>query len=322
MSTARQISMDAFPGDLDTEQLRARVAWLYFVGGMTQQEIANQLGITRLRVNKLIGQARAEGSVFIDIRLPLIECIELADSLKDRYGLEDAVVVPSVPDYLQQQRAIGEAAGLLLESLLPGRQGIGIGWGRTLSFSARRLGEKRLRTSWVVGLMGGVTHGSGVNTFEVSTALAQVLGAECHYLTAPIYCPSPESRNALLTHELDDVMRRAEEAEIALVSCGDLSDRSPVVPIKVVGESLEELKALGSVGEVLGCFMDEDGCIVSHPVNYCIMALPPAKLREKPVSILASGGMRKLKIIRAILRGRYVNRLVTDEAVARSLLAD
>lgn len=31
--------------------------------------------------------------------------------------------------------------------------------------------------------------------------------------------------------------------------------------------------------------------------------------------------MNKLPILRAILRGRYVNRLVTDEAVARELVA-
>ncbi|WP_019172492.1 sugar-binding transcriptional regulator [Pseudaminobacter salicylatoxidans] len=313
---------DEFLGDIEAEHLRARVAWLYFVGGMTQQEIANQLDITRLRVNKMIGQARAEGAVMIDIRLPLIDCIELEEKLKERYGLQDATVVPSIPDYVQQQQTIGEAAGAMLDALLPERTGVGVGWGRTLSFSVRRLGARRPKEPWVVGLMGGVTRGSGTNTFEVSTALAQALAAECHYLTAPIYCPSPESRETLLMHdELAAVVRRAEEAEIGLISCGDLSERSPVVPIKAVGESLDELKALGAIGEVLGCFMDENGEIIPHPLNYCIMALPPDKLRDKPVSILASGGMNKLPILRAILRGRYVNRLVTDEAVARELVA-
>ncbi len=30
--------------DMDAQQIRARVAWLYFIGGLTQQEIADQLG--------------------------------------------------------------------------------------------------------------------------------------------------------------------------------------------------------------------------------------------------------------------------------------
>ena len=52
-------------------QLQARVAWYYYVGGMTQQEIADRLDLTRVRVNRIVGHARAEGLVHIDIRLPL-----------------------------------------------------------------------------------------------------------------------------------------------------------------------------------------------------------------------------------------------------------
>ncbi len=63
-----------------------RVAWLYFIGGMTQQEIADQLGLTRLRVNKILGQIRTDGSVVVDIRLPMADCINLEHKLKERFG--------------------------------------------------------------------------------------------------------------------------------------------------------------------------------------------------------------------------------------------
>ncbi len=39
-------------------------------------------------------------------------------------------------------------------------------------------------------------------------------------------------------------------------------------------------------------------------------------------SILASGGLYKFKIIRAILRAGYVKQLVTDQASAEALLRD
>ncbi len=312
-----------FSGETENDHLRARIAWCYFVGGLTQQQIADRLRITRLRVNKIIGQIRAEGSVRVDLRLPLAECIDLEEKLKARFNLEDVNVTPSLPDYIEQQRTIGEAAGMMLDSLIQGYKGIGVGWGRTLSFSVRRITAKQPAGSWVVGLMGGVTRGSGTNTFEVSTALAQALDVECHYLTAPIYCSSMESRAALLMHEeLADVIRRAEEAQVALVSCGDLSARSPITPINIVREHLDELIELGGIGEILGCFLDKDGGVISHHVNESIIALPLVKLKNKPVSILASGGRNKVNIIRAILRGKYINRLVTDEDVARRLLSD
>lgn len=81
--------------DFNAQQTRARVAWLYFIGGMTQQEIADQLGLTRLRVNKILGQIRTDGSVVVDIRLPMADCIDLEHKLKERFGLEGACVTPS-----------------------------------------------------------------------------------------------------------------------------------------------------------------------------------------------------------------------------------
>lgn len=310
------------PESFATVREQARVAWLYFQGGLTQREIAVELGMTRLRVNKIIGQVRDDGSVKIDVNLPLIDCIEIEQQLKQAFGLADAIVVPAVSDITEQQRTIGEAGGLMINGLIEGRNlGIGIGWGYTLNFAARRLTARPTRDSWVVSLTGGFTRGSGSNTFEIATAVARALDVECHYLTAPIYCSSMESRETLLhNEEIADVLARTEIAEVALVSCGDLSARSPIVSLRIVKDHYDDLVRLGAVGEVLGCFLGEDGQPVRHFLNDSIMAMSLEALRLKPVSALVSGGVHKASIIHAILRGRYINRLVTDERVARILL--
>ena len=122
--------------------------------------------MTRLRVNRLVGQARTDGSVRIEIRMPIVECIELEQKLATRYGLKDCVVVPSVADNADQQRVIGEAAAVLLGRHLEDGQAIGVGWGRTLRAGLSRLSARKHSRSWVVALMGGLTRGSGTNTFE------------------------------------------------------------------------------------------------------------------------------------------------------------
>ncbi|WP_245413603.1 sugar-binding transcriptional regulator [Mangrovicella endophytica] len=308
--------------EIESDQVQARAAWLYFIGGMTQKDVAEELGITRLRVNKIIAQVRAEGLVRIELRLALGSSAELEQRLKQRFGLAGAVVVPALSDPLAQQRTIGEAAGELINGMIGGRDiGIGIGWGRTLSFATRRLTARTSPRSWVVGLMGGVTRASDTNTFEVATAIARSLGVECHYLTAPIYCSSIESREALLHNdEIADVLARTEIADVALISCGDLSERSPVTALRVVKDHFDDISRLGAVGEVLGCFLRADGTPVPHFLNEAIMAMPLEALRLKPVSVLASGGIHKAAAMHAVLKGRYVNRLVTDETVARILL--
>ncbi|ALN74728.1 hypothetical protein M673_18575 (plasmid) [Aureimonas sp. AU20] len=308
---------------LNDELERARVAWFYFVGGLTQQEIASQLNLTRLKVNKIIGQVRADGMVHVDVKLPLSDCIALGEAVGERYGLVEVVVVPDVSDYIEQKRVIGEAAGTLTAALIEGKDlGIGIASGRTLSFAVRKIPAKPHPRSWVVGLTGGVTRSSGTNTFEVATSFARLMSVECHYLTAPIYCATAESREALLLNdELTDVLARTEIADFGMTSCGALTQDTTLTQIRVVKDHLDDILRLGAVGELMGCFLDMQGRPIDHFLNESVMALSPDKLKLKPYSVLVSGGIDKIQIIRAILRGGYVNRLVTNEGVARALLA-
>jgi DNA-binding transcriptional regulator LsrR (DeoR family) len=296
--------------------------WLYYVGMETQQHIADQLGLTRLRVNRIIGQARLDGSVRVEVRLPLADCVALEHKLMQRYGLTRAVVVPAVSRYEDTQRTVGEAAGTLLDGLLAPGQTIGVGWGRTLRESLRQITPRVLPEASVVSLMGGLTHGSGTNTFEVATAFAEALSADCHYLAAPIYCPGEESRDALLTHVgLAGVFDRGRAAHVALVSCGDLSSRSLLASTRMVSAEVAGLQALGAVGDLLGTFLRSDGTKLQHRLNRRVMALPPEALRAVPISVLASGGLSKAPVVEAILRAGYVNHIVTDVSCARALLA-
>lgn len=307
--------------DAEAEQVRARVAWYYFIGGLTQKEIAGKVGVTRLRVNKIIGQVRWEGLVHTTLRLPLADCVELQEELRQRFGLDDAVVVPTVDEPEENRRVVGEAAGTLLNHLLTEGKGIGVGWGRTLSAAAKRMTRRSAGSTWVATLMGGLTRGSGTNTFEVATEFARNIGGECYYLTAPIYCPSRQSRETLMTHDgLVQSMERAASAHFALVSSGDLSERSLLASTQTVRDNAKSLKREGAAGDLLGVFLDESGVPVRHELNERVIALEPAGLRAIPKGILASGGQHKVKIIKAILLGGYVKYLVTDQQVASALL--
>ena len=306
------------------EQLRARIAWYYYVAGLTQQEISDRLGIARARVNKIAGQLREDGSVVVDIRLPLAGCVELEERLRDRYGLKCVSVVPAVGDDDQQRRMIGDAAGVMLDDLIEDGQCFSVGWGRTLSASIKRLRPRKLKDSAVVSLMGGLMRASETNSFDVSTELARTLGSECYFVTAPVYCPSIESREILLTHSgVNEVMARARRSDLAITSCGDLTPGTKMTSLSTIGsvrDRIPELKRLGAIGEILGTFLDANGQPVDHMLNQCVIALPPQDLKAIPHSILISGGLYKANIIQAILTGGYVNCLVTDEAVAQQLV--
>lgn len=308
-------------GDTDAEHIRARVAWYYYVGGLTQQDIADKLSITRLRVNRIVGQARADGTVHIDIRLPLARCVALEEKLKQRFGLKEVRVVPTLNDDTEQQRVLGDAVAAMIDPMLIDGQGLGVGWGRTLSAAIRRLNPRKFNRSWVATLMGGLTRGSGTNTFEVSTGFARALGSECYYLAAPIYFPSPESRMALAQHYgIAEALRRARLTELALVSAGDMSTRSLLVSTQIVTENLAGLREAGAVGDLLGTWLGADGKPVDHPLNQRVMAVSPTELKAIPFSVLASGGIHKAPVVRAVLTAGYTTSLITDESCAEAVL--
>jgi DNA-binding transcriptional regulator LsrR (DeoR family) len=75
--------MNAIRAQIETEedtseaQIQARVVWYHYVGELDQQEIADRMGLTRNRVNRLVGPARADGLARIEVRLPLANCVAL-----------------------------------------------------------------------------------------------------------------------------------------------------------------------------------------------------------------------------------------------------
>lgn len=308
--------------DLDEIQLQARAAWFYYIGGLTQQDVANRLGITRLRVNRIIGQARADGLVHIDIRLPLASCVALEQAIKARYGLEAVSVVPALEDADAQAQIVGEAAGVVLQPLLQDGIRLGIGLGRSLRATVRRLKVTRMPRARVTALTGGLVNGSDHNSFDVCAEFVRTIGGTCSYITAPIYCPSAAVRDELAGHGgIADALGHARACDIAVISCGPIERNSILDHHPEFGRLRDSLRAAGAVGELLGTWLDASGGIVDHPLNACVIALRPPELKAVPRSILVASGLQKLPIARAVLRGGFVNTLVTDEAVASALLA-
>lgn len=302
--------------------LKARIAWMHFVGGVNQNQIAATYGMSRATVSRIITRARNDGTVKIQLTVPLNDCLDLADRLQTRFGLNMAIVIPTAPDYADLQRSIGETAGDYLDGLIRDSGGLALGWGRTLSFAVNRLTVSMGPDYDVVGLMGSRPYGSTSNPFEVISTAAQRTGGTGHYMTVPILVEDPALRRMLLGHqEVGHVLSLAARSDVALVACGDLSERNLMMSIASVREAAEALREAGAVGDLLGTFLDGDGNPVDHPINEQIVAAPLANLREKSATILAAGGENKVPIIRSLLKGRYIDHLVTDEATATRLIA-
>ena len=73
------------------------------------------------------------------------------------------------------------------------------------------------------------------------------------------------------------------------------------------------------MGEITSWVYDAEGRILDCAYNRRVASAPLPREPERPVIALASG-QTKLPAIRAALRGRLVNGLITSEATAEKLL--
>lgn len=304
------------------EQLNVRVAWLYFMEGLTQSDIAERLGLTRLRVNRMVSEARSSGLVGITLNSSLTSCIELEQELTRRFSLQTAVIVPSPGDPHLTPTLLGRAAAEFISRHLEERavSGLGIGWGATLRETISHVKAARFPDLVVNSMMGGLTHGLELNTFEIASALAARLGAQCHYLAAPIYAGSPESRDTILSQDVfRETFERIAANDVALLSIGDLTPQSLLVRYGLPPDvAAHELHAMGAVGDVMGQFFDIAGRTIDHPLNRRAIALPLDALRRIPTVVFAAGGRHKIKPIAAALTARLASVLICDEDTARA----
>ncbi len=69
------------PGD--SEQI-VRAAWLYHVAGNTQEQTADLLGISRVKVNRLLAEARESGIVKMSIEHRFARMAEVEENIRRR----------------------------------------------------------------------------------------------------------------------------------------------------------------------------------------------------------------------------------------------
>ena len=305
------------------EQLQVRAAWLYHMEGLTQGEIAKHLNVTRLRVNRALQDARKNGIIRIQINSPYSPCADLEAAFKEQFKLSDVSIVPTVSDDNNIPMIVGAQLGSHLSMLLqnPEIKVFGIAWGSALRYATQALSPCNRPDLEVVCTMGGLPHGADVNGFEITTRLAEHFAARRTFFTAPLYANTKDSRNIIMEQGVfQDILKMIHRADATATSVGDMANSIIIrygLPKNVTRKSLLDA---GAVGELMGFFLDEEGNLIDHPINDCIVGITPGDLKKMPNAILAAGGQTKVPIISAVLRMGIFDTFLTDQRTAESVL--
>lgn len=300
---------------------KVRAAWMYYIAGQNQSEIASQLGTSRPVVQRLIAAAKEEGIVSINLHHPVANCLDYAQLLQEKYRLIECNVVPAFSEESTLDSVSFGCYQLMARYLQDDKEKIiGLGSGLTLKKALQRIDFDSLNTR-CVALISAMNADGQCNYYDdVPLLLTRKIKAKYYQWPAPRYAQSAEEHEMWCTNRLfRSVSGVAQEADVIFVGIGPLGTQSPIFKDGFINQAqMDELTARGGIGEILGRFIDAQGDVVDSEINRMITSYD---IRQSHCPrIAAACGEHKRPAILAAIKGGWINGLVTDEHTARWLL--
>jgi DNA-binding transcriptional regulator LsrR (DeoR family) len=310
------------------EELRllVKVARSYYEDGLNQDAITARLGLSRSKVSRLMAQAREAGVVQINVIAPADLFMGLESQLEERFGLQEALVVESQRDDSQSHvsRVVGSAAAGYVGRAIGPRSTIGMCWGDTLRYMAAGLAPQRYPNAQVVQIIGGIGQPDAeVHATELCRSMSRSLGCRLTLLPVPGIVTDQRTRESLLS---DVHVQRAVEAfddlDIAFVGVGAPTPDSVTMRDGsiITRTELDGMLRKGAVGDIALRYYDANGECIESDINDRIIGMTLEQIKQVPKVVGVSGGPDKVAAIRAALRGRIINVLITDSVTAERLL--
>ncbi|GKW05004.1 DeoR family transcriptional regulator [Pectobacterium carotovorum subsp. carotovorum] len=300
---------------------KVRAAWMYYIAGLNQSEIAVQLGTSRPVVQRLIAAAKDEGIVSISLHHPVANCLDYAQLLQEKYQLIECNIVPT---YSQESTLDSVSFGCYqliaryLQSDKP--KTIGIGSGMTLKKTIQRIDFDSAKTRCVALISAMDANGECNYYDDVPLLLARKIQAKYYQWPVPRYTQTQKEHEMWCSSRLFcNVSAVAQESDVIFIGIGSLDMQSPIFKDGFINQvQLNELTEQGGIGEILGCFINADGGVVDSDINRLITSYDIR--RSQCPRIAVACGEYKRPAILAALKGGWINGLVTDEQTARWLL--
>ena len=177
-------------------------SWLYYQEGMTQNDIALTMGISRATVITYLNEARERGIVNIAIEPRRLASLTIAQSLKSHFNLRDCFAVPNGADDQALGDRLGAAGALALRKFLKSGDTLAVAGGRTVMAVGGSLKIGGLQDVTVVQAIGGAIARNPASPSQCASTIASALNATCVNLSAPAVASSVEARAIMVAEPL------------------------------------------------------------------------------------------------------------------------
>jgi len=300
-----------------SRKLAAMTAQAYYIEGKTKLQIANELGISRFKVARILDNARTTGIVTISIHENPSPEMELAARLRHRFGLMDCIVVAPA-DHTSARDQVARAGAAFLTNRLSASDVVGLSWGRTLAAMSGFLGG--LPPVRAVQLNGFLGDDLAISPIEILRRVVRRADGEAVPIIAPLLLDSLEAAAAIRRQpEFSRALEAFDDLTVACLSLGSWEPRTSQLIDYLAESDRVALAEAGAVGELSGIFLDANGVALEQLANRMIR-ISIEQLSRAPLKVVMAEGASKGAILLAAIRAQLINAAVIDSSLAEELL--
>ncbi|GMQ62192.1 sugar-binding transcriptional regulator [Vallitalea maricola] len=295
-----------------------RVANYYYKSGLTQEEIAKNMNISRQRVNRMLSKCIKMGIVRISIEGVDETNLGLETELEKKFGLKAVRISGNVSEENVYEE-IGKIAAEYLAGIISKGDIIGFSRGRSMSALVDCMPAIKSNNVTITQLMGGWNNEqTKIKVDDIVHRCSEKINATSTVLYAPVVVNNPRLRQAIINepffYEAYSVIK---SCSIAVVGIGDATNKK-ILPT-MEKEDYEYCIDKNAVGEICAHFFDINGKEIKTPLDERVISVELEDFFKIPMRIGVAGLKSKIPAILGALRGGYINSLVTDLDTAQIL---
>ncbi|MDO7976456.1 sugar-binding transcriptional regulator [Oceanotoga teriensis] len=309
--------------DQEERRLMLEASIKYYIEGLTQNQIAKQLYVSRPKVSRLLKKARELNIVDIKINYPSDEFEYIKNQIMLKFKIKQVIVTKSFNSYEDTLNEIGKMAAFKLMELIKNDMTIGISWGKTVRSTINHLPQKQLKDLKIVELFGAFSYENEGDMLSIGGAFASKMGAKFYPIPSPVYVPDKTTYELLTkTPIIKQTLEMISNTDIILSGIGAIDSK---VPSKLWSVYMEEdmrkkIKRSGGIGFLCAHYFDKNGKFLKMNINDYIIGIKTNQIINHPNIILVAGGEEKALALLAMLKGGYINTLISDQKTLELIL--
>lgn len=309
----------------DDIRLIVKCCMLYYEEDLSQEKIAQELGLSRPTVSRMLKEARESGIVEVKINSPFNSNYSTIErQLEKCLDLKEVIIVDDKKDPVSQKLELGCAAARYLERVLKDRDIVGVSMGTTIKEVARFVREGHRVNATFLPIIGGVGQiHMDIHANQIAMDLARAFGGNFKLLHAPAVISDIAIKENFKTEKgIKQILDIIDRVNVAVVGIGVPTEKtSTMMATGYFNEAdMEFLRKRKAVGDICLQFFDIKGDTDKFEFNKKVFGIELSRLKKIDKVIGLAGSVEKAEAIVGAAGGKYINVLVTNRETSEYIL--